>query len=96
MPRADEMPPLEVVHLDFPSAINPLGIKGVGESGVIPVAAAVANAVGGRARRLRRGGGSPAGHLIADLRSPAGHRTLAGSAAVSLLIPAVEAPVARN
>jgi len=45
LPRADEMPPLDVVHLDFPSAINPLGIKGVGESGVISPAAAVANAV---------------------------------------------------
>jgi carbon-monoxide dehydrogenase large subunit len=45
LPRADEMPPLEVVHLDFPSVINPLGIKGVGESGVISPAAAVANAV---------------------------------------------------
>jgi len=45
MPRADDMPPLEVVHLDFPSPINPLGIKGVGESGVISPAAAVANAV---------------------------------------------------
>jgi aerobic carbon-monoxide dehydrogenase large subunit len=45
MPRAADMPPLEVVHLDFPSAINPLGIKGVGESGVIPPAATVANAV---------------------------------------------------
>ena len=45
MPRAEDMPPLEVVHLDFPSAINPLGIKGVGESGVIPPAATVANAV---------------------------------------------------
>ena len=45
LPRADDMPPLRVVHLDFPSAINPLGIKGVGESGVIAPAAAVANAV---------------------------------------------------
>jgi len=45
LPRAEDIPPLEVVHLDFPSAINPLGIKGVGESGVIPPAAAVANAV---------------------------------------------------
>jgi aerobic carbon-monoxide dehydrogenase large subunit len=45
LPRADEMPPLDVVHMDFPSAINPLGIKGVGESGVIAPAAAVANAV---------------------------------------------------
>jgi aerobic carbon-monoxide dehydrogenase large subunit len=45
MPRADEIPPLDVVHMDFPSVINPLGIKGVGESGVISPAAAVANAV---------------------------------------------------
>jgi CO/xanthine dehydrogenase Mo-binding subunit len=45
LPRADEMPPLDVVHMDFPSVINPLGIKGVGESGVIAPAAAVANAV---------------------------------------------------
>jgi len=45
MLRADEMPPLDVVHMDFPSVINPLGIKGVGESGVISPAAAVANAV---------------------------------------------------
>jgi carbon-monoxide dehydrogenase large subunit len=39
------VPPLEVGHLDFPSAINPLGIKGVGESGIIAPAAAIANAV---------------------------------------------------
>jgi carbon-monoxide dehydrogenase large subunit len=45
MPRADDMPPLDVAHMNFPSAINPLGIKGVGESGVISPAAAVANAV---------------------------------------------------
>ena len=32
-------------HLDCPSAINPLGIKGVGESGIIAPAAAIANAV---------------------------------------------------
>jgi CO/xanthine dehydrogenase Mo-binding subunit len=45
LPRAVVMPPLEVIHMDFPSAINALGIKGVGESGVISPAAAVANAV---------------------------------------------------
>src|SRR5437867_5853509 len=39
LPRADQVPPLEVGHLDFPSAINPLGIKGVGESGIIAPAA---------------------------------------------------------
>jgi carbon-monoxide dehydrogenase large subunit len=45
LPRADQMPDFEVGHLDFPSAVNPLGIKGVGESGVIAPAAAIANAV---------------------------------------------------
>jgi carbon-monoxide dehydrogenase large subunit len=45
LPRADQMPPTEVAHLDFPSTVNPLGIKGVGESGVIAPAAAIANAV---------------------------------------------------
>jgi carbon-monoxide dehydrogenase large subunit len=45
LPRADQMSPLVVGHRDFPSAINPLGIKGVGESGIIAPAAAIANAV---------------------------------------------------
>jgi carbon-monoxide dehydrogenase large subunit len=45
LPRADEIPPLDVVALDSPSARNELGIKGVGESGVISPPAAVANAV---------------------------------------------------
>ncbi|HXH84036.1 MAG TPA: molybdopterin cofactor-binding domain-containing protein, partial [Candidatus Tectomicrobia bacterium] len=45
LPRADDIPPLAVEHLVFPSIVNPLGIKGVGESGIIPTAAAVANAV---------------------------------------------------
>ncbi len=45
LPRADDMPALAVAHLDFPSVVNPLGIKGVGESGVISPAAAIANAV---------------------------------------------------
>ena len=45
IPRADDMPPLEIHHLDFPSPINELGIKGVGESGVVSPAAAIANAV---------------------------------------------------
>jgi len=45
LPRADQVPALEVTHLDYPSAVNELGIKGVGESGVIAPAAAIANAV---------------------------------------------------
>jgi carbon-monoxide dehydrogenase large subunit len=45
MPRAADMPLLEIHHLDVPSPMNELGIKGVGESGVVSPAAAVANAV---------------------------------------------------
>ncbi len=42
---AAEMPEVEVVHLETPSPLNPLGTKGVGEAGAIPVAALVAEAV---------------------------------------------------
>ncbi|MBI4637552.1 MAG: xanthine dehydrogenase family protein [Candidatus Rokubacteria bacterium] len=45
IPRADQLPPLTVGLAEHPSAINPLGVKGVGESGAIPGAAAIANAV---------------------------------------------------
>ncbi len=37
---------IEVIFVDEPDAIiNPLGIKGVGEIGIVGVAAAVANAI---------------------------------------------------
>jgi carbon-monoxide dehydrogenase large subunit len=45
IPRADQLPSLEVVALDFPSARNELGIKGVGESGVISPPGVIAGAV---------------------------------------------------
>jgi carbon-monoxide dehydrogenase large subunit len=45
LPRADDLPSLDVVSVDFPSMINELGIKGVGESGVISPSVAIANAV---------------------------------------------------
>jgi len=45
MPRAEDMPPFEISHMDFPSPINELGIKGVGESGVVSPAAVIGNAV---------------------------------------------------
>src|SRR3989475_12940748 len=44
-PTADPPPPLPVALEAHPSTINPLGVKGVGESGAIPGAAAIANAV---------------------------------------------------
>ncbi|MGH7267340.1 MAG: xanthine dehydrogenase family protein molybdopterin-binding subunit [Candidatus Rokuibacteriota bacterium] len=48
VPKADQLPPVDafvVAHLDHPSVVNELGIKGVGESGAIAPAAAIANAV---------------------------------------------------
>ena len=40
-----EMPPVELGHVESPTPLNPLGVKGVGECGVVPIAAAVASAV---------------------------------------------------
>lgn len=45
IPVADELPPIETVHLEFPSPRNPLGIKGLGEGGAVSPPAAIANAV---------------------------------------------------
>ena len=45
VPKADQVPPLEVIALDFPSTRNELGVKGVGESGIISPVPAIANAV---------------------------------------------------
>ncbi len=42
---AAEAPRLELVHHHSPSPLNPLGIKGVGEAGVIPTPAAIAAAI---------------------------------------------------
>ena len=42
---ATEMPHIETIYHESPTPLNPLGVKGVGECGVIPVAAAVASAI---------------------------------------------------
>jgi carbon-monoxide dehydrogenase large subunit len=39
------MPPVEIIHLESPSPLNPLGVKGVGECGVVPAPAAIQSAV---------------------------------------------------
>ncbi len=45
LPRSDDIPSIEIDHLETPSPLNPLGLKGVGESGALPVAAVIASAV---------------------------------------------------
>jgi carbon-monoxide dehydrogenase large subunit len=45
MPSAAELPPLEAANTQTPSGVNPLGAKGIGESGSIGSTPAVQNAV---------------------------------------------------
>jgi len=45
LPTAAEVPPIEAAHLQTPSPLNPLGMKGAGEAGAIPVGAVFAQAV---------------------------------------------------
>ena len=42
---APEVPPIRVDLLEFPAQTNPLGVKGVGEAGCVPAAAAVISAI---------------------------------------------------
>ncbi len=45
LPTATELPTFETLYKETPSPHNPLGVKGVGELGVIPAAAALISAV---------------------------------------------------
>ena len=52
LPRAGDVPSLEVHHVVTPSPLNPLGVKGAGEGGTLPAPAAIANAVADALRPL--------------------------------------------
>jgi len=45
LPTVMEVPDIEVGHIETPSPLNPLGVKGVGELGTIGATPAVMNAV---------------------------------------------------
>jgi carbon-monoxide dehydrogenase large subunit len=45
VPTSEEVPPIELDHLESPSPLNPLGVRGIGEAGAIGPPAAIANAV---------------------------------------------------
>jgi carbon-monoxide dehydrogenase large subunit len=45
MPYASEVPDIDIDHQQTPSPLNPLGIKGAGEAGVIPGTATIASAI---------------------------------------------------
>jgi carbon-monoxide dehydrogenase large subunit len=42
---APEAPPVEVLHVESPSPLNPIGVKGAGECGVLPMAPAIVSAI---------------------------------------------------
>jgi CO/xanthine dehydrogenase Mo-binding subunit len=45
LPRSTDVPSLRIEHLETLSPLNPLGLKGVGESGTLPVSAVLASAI---------------------------------------------------
>ena len=45
LPGAMDVPRMDVVHIETPTPLNPLGCKGAGEGGTIPAPAAVALAI---------------------------------------------------
>jgi aerobic carbon-monoxide dehydrogenase large subunit len=45
VPYATEIPNISIMHLETPTPLNPLGVKGVGEAGCIAVGAVVASGV---------------------------------------------------
>jgi CO/xanthine dehydrogenase Mo-binding subunit len=65
--RAQDMPELDIRLLEVPSAEGPMGVKGVGEIGLVPTASAVASALyafDGQARYTLPMKDSPAGKAI--------------------------------
>jgi carbon-monoxide dehydrogenase large subunit len=45
LPTGPELPPIEVILVEYPSKTNPLGVKGAGEAGCVGAMPAVANAL---------------------------------------------------
>jgi carbon-monoxide dehydrogenase large subunit len=45
LPAAPEIPPLAVRLVEYPSTKNPLGVKGIGESGTVPAASAIVSGI---------------------------------------------------
>jgi carbon-monoxide dehydrogenase large subunit len=45
MPFAPDVPRVEIQHLESPSPLNPMGVKGAGEGGTIPAPAAIIGAI---------------------------------------------------
>ena len=45
LPRADDLPPLDITLAELPTAVNPLGVKGAGQAGCMAAPQTIINAV---------------------------------------------------
>jgi carbon-monoxide dehydrogenase large subunit len=45
LPRADNLPPLEITLAELPTAVNPLGVKGAGQAGCMAAPQTIINAI---------------------------------------------------
>jgi carbon-monoxide dehydrogenase large subunit len=45
LPRADDLPPLDITLAELPTGVNPLGVKGAGQAGCIAAPQTVINAI---------------------------------------------------
>ena len=61
LPTSDIIPPIEIHHMESPTPLNPLGVKGAAESGTIGAPAAIVSGDRGRAEAVRRAHHRPAG-----------------------------------
>ena len=94
LPTALDVPPIRTAHFETPSPLNPLGIKGAGESGINGVGAAIASAIddaigipGAVSPDSRRGS---VAHLLPSIRGMSHLRTAPLGA--HLLGPGAELP----
>jgi carbon-monoxide dehydrogenase large subunit len=53
LPSTDTVPPIEVIHMESPTPLNPLGVKGAAESGTIAAPAAIVSAIDDALRPFR-------------------------------------------
>ncbi|HEY4630471.1 MAG TPA: molybdopterin cofactor-binding domain-containing protein, partial [Blastococcus sp.] len=83
MPYASEVPDVRIDHQQTPSPLNPLGIKGAGEAGVIPGTAAIASAIeDATGRRIASMPISPT-ELYDLMRDDTAERTARGTGALA-------------
>jgi carbon-monoxide dehydrogenase large subunit len=45
LPSAPEVPGCNILHIETPNPLNPIGVKGAGEGGTIPAPAAIISAI---------------------------------------------------